>query len=203
MFGFQESSNVNLKEGVNEGLTINEFFKFEEGKYGPQVYCEFSAGELSLKGWFAPPNKMKADGTPNEYYDKNFKQFNETLTQFVTGFYAPEEKDVVAAKINAAAQGITGVEMLEQYCKNILETCLPADWKNREVSIVLHYKESDSAYLSIPKKAALNNGRIFSAHPSRTLEIGEWFKNNMMGKKETNAPTAAANVPAPSDVNWG
>lgn len=200
MFGFQESSNINLKEGVNAGLTINTFFEFQEGQYGPQVYFEFGAGELSVKHWVAPPSREKQDGTPNEYYDKQFKQFNETLTQFITGFYSPSEKDVVAAKINAAAEGVTS---LQQYCQNVVATCLPADYKTRECAVVMHYKNSEAQYLSVAKKASLNNGRIFAAHPERTLELSEWFKSNCIGlKASASAPDATA-APTPSNINWG
>jgi len=203
LFGFQESSNIDLKEGVNSGLTINTFLEFQEGQYGPQVYFEFGAGELSVKHWVAPPSQTKQDGTPNEYYDKQFKQFNETLTQFVTGFYSPSEKDQVAAKINAASEGITSVEQLSQYCANLVATCLPADYKNRKCSIVMHYKNSEAQYLSVAKKASMNNGRIFAAHPDRNLEITEWFKNNCMGQKTSSAPASSTTTPTPSNINWG
>ena len=57
--------------------------------------------------------------------------------------------------------------------------------------------------LSVAKKASLNNGRIFAAHPERTLELSEWFKSNCIGlKASASAPDATA-APTPSNINWG
>ena len=157
-------------------------------------------GQLGRSRDQLPGIRVVFKGRLGNRTDKQFKQFNETLTQFVTGFYSPSEKDQVAAKINAAANG---VESLEQYCKNVVETCLPADYKTRECSVVMHYRNSEAQYLSVAKKASLNNGRVFAAHPERTLELSEWFKSNCMGLKDSSNPAPAAAAPTPSNINWG
>jgi hypothetical protein len=193
--GYRETAGI-LQEGVNN-VTCEKMFEYQDGQYGAQFYFEFAFGELSVKHWVGLPSETNQDGTPNEKYKKQVNSFLATLGQFVTGFYPDSEKAAIAAKLNEAGAKVKGD--LKKYADELVKL-LPADWQTREAELLMHYKSSDAQYLSVAKSASMNGGRIFNAHPSRKLVIGDFFRS-LMGKKTGSAP-AAATVANPASTNW-
>lgn len=205
-FGYNESSSLNLKEGINV-LTPVEMFKFEEGQYGPQIYFEFGVkgSDMAIKHWVNPPSKTDSSGQEIDYYDALVDQFNITMSQFLTGFFSPDEKEEIANAINEAgkkamASSDSPQKQLEAFA-NALRNLLPEDWNKRECQVLLHYPKG-SEYLRIPKNPKLNGGRLFNAHKDRTLEITDYFQKNRMNMNAdtNNFDDTASNEAA--KVNW-
>jgi hypothetical protein len=198
-FGWTDNEMVNLKEGVND-VTPVVMFKFLEGQYGPQVYFEFGAGNFNIKHWVGTPNDTFSDGTPNTAYDKHVKRFKSTIQQFLSAFYSPAEVDTLKEKVNAAGQASGGD--LEKFCEELVKL-LPKDWTTRSAQVVLHFSSPTDQYLSVPKWATMNGGRLFTAHPDRTLELTDFFKETFMGVKEENTqPTTTTETPTFTPTNW-
>jgi hypothetical protein len=193
--GFDEGLTISLNEGVNNVLVPTVMFEFQEGIFGPQAYFEFGIDigdgkTITKKQWLNLPSKKMSDGSEDQYYDKKMQSFNVTLSQYVTGFYSPSEKEVIAKKINecgikANEEGSNPTEVLKVYLRE-LKALLPDDWNQKPCQLILHYPEGKE-YISIPKSAKMNSGRIFNRHEDRNLTVSAYFSRNFMGQQSASS----------------
>ena len=194
MFGINDREIVPLRAGINvvKPVTIFQFEKNDKDGFTDQVYFEFvpidsvnAEKPLTIRYWLSLPNTKNKDGGENEFFKKQMQNFNATLTQFLSGFYSKKDFDLIKAKLAK-----TNLKSLQDFC-NLLKTHLPKNYLDRECEIILHYKKAGDAYLNVPRYASYNNGRIFSAHPARVLELSPWFVDNML-----NARTIDDDIPS-------
>jgi hypothetical protein len=183
MWGAKKQENT-FNENICR-VVPQKMFQLEMGQYGPQVIFSFLLGGKNLNLWIDVPQKTRDDNgviTPNQYYDSQVEKFQSTMTQFLTGFYPEVEED-------AMIETLQNFESEADFISALYEK-LPDDWNERPAEVIV-YKDDDG-YLKIPKSAAQNLGRLFSAHEEMPLVVSDFFLEKVVAGNEpvpSSAPT--------------